>query len=641
MRRQKPPPRLSVSEWSDAHRYLSAEASAEPGKWSTARAEYQRGIMDAIAQPDVREVVVKKSAQIGWTEILANVIGYHIHQSPSPILLVQPTLELGEAFSKDRLAPMLRDTPVLRDAVADPKSRSTGSTLLHKSFEGGHLTIAGANSPASLASRPIRVLLCDEVDRYPPSAGAEGDPVSISRARCKTFWDRKILLGSTPTIAGHSRIEAAFGESDRRYFWVPCPHCGECQVIRWQAVRWDGDDPDTARLHCVGCGVGWTDPERWAAVRRGEWRASAPFRGVAGFAVSELYSTWVRLAETVAAFQAAQRGGPSQMRVFVNTALGETWQERGEAPDWERLIERREAYRLGTVPAGAVVLTAGVDVQRDRLECDIWAWGPGYTSWLVETTALYGDPTAADVWADLRELLDRTWPGAEGDALRVAKIGVDTGGTDTQATYRALRAWHDPRVVPLKGVEGWNRTTPVSGPTTVDVTAGGRKLARGLKLWTVAVSTLKAEFYRLLWLSRGDGVGYPPGWVHLPEGLDAEAVKQLVAEQLVTVNDRRGFARQEWRKLRDRNERLDCRNYARAALSVLGADRYGDRFWSMWKRPAPSPETEVLSPASITVSPAAILDAPAPVPPVSRPPAPPAAPVRRVGRSSYLGRIGR
>lgn len=641
MRRQKPPPRLNVSQWSDAHRHLSAEASAEPGKWSTARAEYQRGIMDAIARPDVREVVVKKSAQIGWTEILANVIGYHIHQSPAPILLVQPTLELGEAFSKDRLAPMLRDTPVLRDAVADPKSRSSGSTLLHKSFEGGHLTIAGANSPASLASRPIRILLCDEVDRYPPSAGAEGDPVSISRARCKTFWDRKILLGSTPTIAGHSRIETAYAESDQGYFWVPCPHCGEHQVLRWQAVQWDGDDAETARLHCTSCGAGWTDGERWAAVGRGEWRASAPFRGVAGFAISELYSTWVRLSETVGAFLAAKRGGPGQLRVFVNTALGETWQERGEAPDHERLIERREAFPLGTVPSGAIVLTAGVDVQRDRLECDVWGWGPGYESWLIESTALHGDPAAQDVWSDLRELLDRTWPSADGDPVRVAKVGVDTGGTDTQATYRALRAWADPRVVPLKGVDGWNRSVPVSGPTNVDVTADGRKLKRGLKLWTVAVSTLKAEFYRLLWLSRGDGVGYPPGWVHLPEGLDAEAVKQLVSEQLVTVNDRRGFARQEWRKLRDRNERLDCRNYARAALSVLGADRYGERFWAMWKRPAPA-EPEPLP----IGSPAAALDAPPAPVPAPRPVAPgapsvPAAPVRRVGRSSYLGRIGR
>lgn len=629
MKRQKPPPRLTVSQWADANRYLSPEASAEPGRWSTARAEYQRGLMDALSDPAVTEVVVMKSAQVGYTEVLGNIVGFFMAQDPAPILVVQPTVEMGEAWSKDRLAPMLRDSPALRDVVADPKSRSSGSTLLHKTFEGGHLTIAGANSAASLASRPIRLVLFDEVDRYPASAGAEGDPVTLGRKRTATFWNRKVLLGSTPTVAGRSRIETAYEGSDKRRFWVPCPRCGEHQVLRWQRVRWDGDDPATAAYHCAGCEAGWSDGERWAAVRLGEWRAEAPFRGVAGFHVNELVSPWRRLAETVQDFLDAKRGGVEMMKAWVNTALGETWQERGEAPDWERLLERRETFPLGVVLVGAVVLTAGVDVQRDRLECDIWAWGPGYESWLVETTALHGDPAAPEVWADLRELLDRTWPAADGgDGMRVAKIGVDTGGTDTQATYRALRAWADPRVVPLKGKEGWNRTVPVSGPTSVDVTAGGRKLRRGLKLWTVAVNTLKSEFYQQLWLSRGDGVGYPPGWVHLPEGLEAEAVKQLVAEQLVAVNDRRGFARQEWRKLRDRNERLDCRNYARAALSVLGADRYGDRFWAMWRRPASAPEP---SPAGPDTTPA---------PPVPRLPAPPP-PARRVGRSSYLGRIGR
>ena len=648
MRRQKPPPRLSVSEWSDAHRYLSAEASAEPGRWHTDRAEYQRGILDAVSDPVVETVVVMSSSQVGKTEIINNLCGYHIDQDPAPTLVIQPTVEMAEAWSRDRLAPMLRDTPVLRDKVGDARSRDSGNTLRQKTFPGGHLTVAGANSPASLAARPIRIFCADEVDRYPPSAGTEGDPVSLGIKRTTTFWNRKIILVSTPTIAGSSRIAAAYAESDQRRYWVPCPECKEMQALRWENVRWDGDDASTAAYHCSECGAAWTDGQRWASVRRGEWRASAPFRGTAGFALSELYSSWRRIPQTVQDFLDAKRGGVERLKAFVNTALGEVWQERGEAPDWERLIERREAFPLGTVPAGAVVLTAGVDVQRDRLECDVWGWGPGYESWLVETTALHGDPTGPEVWADLRELLDRTFPTAEGDAVRVAKIGVDTGGTDTQATYRALRAWADPRLVPCKGVDGWNRSVPVSGPTNVDVTAGGRKLKRGLKLWTVAVSTLKAEFYRLLWLSRGDGVGYPPGWVHLPEGMDAEAVKQLVSEQLVTVNDRRGFARQEWRKLRDRNERLDCRNYARAALSVLGADRYGDRFWSMWKRPrafesnahAPAePDAlPVASPvAALDASPVAVPVAPSP----PRPTAPPAAPVRRVGRSSYLGRIGR
>lgn len=544
----------------------------------TSRAEYQRGIMDAVSDPAVETVVVMKSAQVGWTEIVNNVVGFHVHQDPAPILVVQPTVEMAEAWSKDRLAPMLRDSPALRGLVASPKARDSGNTLLHKTFPGGHLTIAGANSAAGLASRPIRLVLFDEVDRYPPSAGSEGDPITLGTKRTTTFWNRKVLMGSTPTIAGVSRIEAAYEASDRRRLWVPCPHCGHEQVLRWECVRWTDDDPDTAAYHCGECGAGWSDAERWRAVRRGEWRAEAEFRGVAGFHVNELCSTWVRLRDTVAAFLAAQ-GRPEMMKAWRNTALGETWQERGDAPDWERLAERREPFPMGEVPAGAVVLTAGVDVQDDRLECDVWGWAPGFTSWLVDHIVLPGSPRDAAVWDRFAEVMARNWPRGEHETLRIESACVDTGGRDTAAVYGHLRRLHDSRIRAVKGVDGWNRAQPVQGPTSVDARIGGKRLRRGLRLWTVSVSTWKADLYRRLWLTRGDGAGYPAGWVHLPQGVDGEWVKQLVSEQLRTVKDRRGFARQEWAKLRDRNEALDCAVYARAALCLLGADRYGDRFW--------------------------------------------------------------
>jgi phage terminase large subunit GpA-like protein len=569
---------MTVSEWADAHRVLSAEASAEPGKWTTARAEYQRGIMDAVSDPSVHTVVVMKSAQVGWTEIVNNICGFHIHQDPAPLLVVQPTVEMAEAWSKDRLAPMLRDSPALRGRVSNPKSRDSGNTLLHKAFPGGHITMTGANSAAGLASRPIRIVLFDEVDRYPPSAGSEGDPITLGMKRTATFWNRKVLMGSTPTLAGVSRIEAAYQGSDRRRYWVPCPHCGERQVMAWDGVRWDGDDPETAAYHCAECGAAWTDAERWRAVRRGEWRAEGEFRGIAGFHVNELCSTWRRLSETVADYLAA-RGRPEMLKAWKNTALGETWQERGDAPDWERLIERREDYAMGAVPDGAVVLTAGVDVQDDRLEVDVWGWGAGLTSWLVDHIVLPGSPRDAAVWDAFAEVMAREWPRSGGDALRIERACVDTGGRDTAAVYGHIRRLHDSRVAAVKGVDAWGRTQPVQGPTFVDAQVGGRKLRRGLRLWTVSVSTWKADLYRRLWLTRGDGAGYPPGWVHIPAGVDAEWVKQLVAEQLHTVKDRRGFARQEWAKLRDRNEALDCAVYARAALWLLGADRYGERFW--------------------------------------------------------------
>jgi phage terminase large subunit GpA-like protein len=597
-----PPPKLTVSQWSDRNRILSPEGSAEPGRWSTARAEYQRGIMDAFSDPAIEVVVVMKSAQVGYTEMIGNVVGYHVDQDPAPMLMVQPTIEMGEAWSKDRFAPMLRDTPSLADRVAPSRARDSGNTLLHKSFPGGHISIAGANSPASLASRPIRVVLLDEVDRYPASAGQEGDPITLARKRTATFWNRKILMGSTPTVDGVSRIQAAFDASDRRRFWVPCPHCDQLQTLQWVNVRWTDDDATSALYHCIGCGAGWRDSARWQAVRKGEWRAEGVFKKTAGFHISELYSPWRKLEDTVGDFLAA-KARPEMLKAWKNTALGEVWQEQGEAPDWERLIERREPFLMGVVPRGAVVLTAGVDNHNDRLELAVWAWAPGYESWLVDTKFIYGHPGENAVWDELAETLGRQWPCEGGGHLRIAKIGIDTGGSYTSAVYGQIRRLRDPRIVPLKGIDGWNRATPVSGPTLVDVLENGKKLKKGLRLWTVSVSTFKGDLYRRLWLGRGDGIGFPSGWVHLSQGTDAEQVKQLVAEQLVTVKDRRGFARMEWHKLRDRNEQLDMCVYARAALSVMGSDRYGDRFWGRMRKPShdivvPPPKDKPPTPAA-------------------------------------------
>lgn len=581
--RLRPPPKLTVSEWADRYRELSAEASAEPGRWRTARAAYQREVMDAISDPAIEVVVAKFSSQVGKTEILLNGVGYHIDRDPAPILVLLPTLTMADAWSAERLSPMLRDSAVLADRIPPARSRDSGNTTLHKSFRGGHITLTGANSPASLSSRPIRILVCDEVDRYPANAGSEGDPLALAMKRTSTFWNRKVVLASSPLLEGSSRIDAAYQRSDQRRYWVPCPHCSEMQTLAWQHVQWSDEDPSTARYHCSGCGAGWTDQERWRAVNdsRAAWRADRPGGKVAGFHLSELYSPWRTLQQTVSDFLEARKTTEG-LQVFWNTSLGETWQDRGEAPDHERLIERRETLEQGVVPEGAVVLTAGVDNQSApaRLEVYVWAWGPGFESWLVHQETIDGSPADDETWDNLAEVLDRDWPRAEGGSMRIAKAGVDTGGNYTAAVYVQIRRLRDPRIIPMKGVDGWNKSSPIVGPTFIDVTHNGVKLKKGLRLWTVAVSTYKLDLYRRLWLGRGDGVGYPPGWVHLPEWLDGAAVKQLVAEQLVTIKKRSGFARNEWKQIGP-NEALDCAVYARAALAVHGADRYGDRFWSL------------------------------------------------------------
>jgi phage terminase large subunit GpA-like protein len=584
-----PPPDLSISEWADVERRLSSEASAEPGPWRTDRAEYQRGIMDAISDPGIETVVIMSSAQIGKTEILGNTVGFHIHHDPAPIMVVMPTERDAETWSKDRFSPMARDTPCLRGRISDPRSRDGNNKILHKKFPGGHLTVVGANAPSGLASRPIRILLCDEVDRYPFSAGAEGDPVSLARKRTVTFWNRKIVLVSTPTIKGASRIETAFHGSDRRRYWVPCPDCNERQVLVWSQVHWDKTPdgthrPGTARYECIHCRAHWSDARRWAAIRKGEWRAEVPFKGTAGFHLNEIYSSWVRLESMVLAFLSAKDGGDEAMKTFVNTSLGETWQESGEAPDWQRLYERREDWQIGTVPPGGLFLTAGADVQKDRIEVSIWAWSRGVRSWLIDHVVLAGGPASAMTWAALDELLGRTWPHASGAQLGLAKFAIDTG-YEAPAVYAWARRAGFAQVAPVKGVEGFNRAAPVVGPTFVDVTEGGKKLRRGARLWTIAVATFKSETYRYLRLvpptdeEIAAGAEHPAGYVHLPRGAEAEWVKQLVAEQLVTIKTKRGFARLEWQKLRERNEVLDCRVYARAAAWIAGADRWTEAKW--------------------------------------------------------------
>jgi phage terminase large subunit GpA-like protein len=571
----RPPPRLTVSEWADRYRVLSSEASAEPGKWSTSRAEYQRGIMDATSDPTIEQVVVIKSAQVGWTEILNNVAGYHMHQDPSPILVVQPTVEMGETWSKDRLAPMLRDTPELRAIAAAPRSRDTASTLLRKEFPGGQMAIAGANSAASLASRPVRVLLMDEVDRYPFSAGSEGDPVSLAIKRTSNFWNRRILLGSTPTITGQSRIERAFEASDKRRYFVPCPHCDETQTLVWGQVRWTEGNPASARYHCASCGAAWTDAERWNGIRHadqlgGGWRATAPFKGIAGFHINELYSPWRRLADTVGDYEAA-RTAPETLKVWVNTALGETWQETGEAPDAKALHGRRGKWRTGTIPAGGLFIAGAADVQGDRIEWDVWAFGIGLSMWLIDSGVILGQPTDMATWRALTEVTERQYPDAAGRKWTIDAFGCDSGYL-SQEVYRWV-ATHPlgGKIFALDG-RGGPSLPAIGSPRKVDVDYQGRKVGAAL-LWPVGTHALKLSHYAAVKraINGPDESGiYPAGTMHLPDDVDETYCRQLVSEFLAVVKVRSGHNRTEWRRIvGTRNERLDTAVYARALAHHL------------------------------------------------------------------------
>lgn len=569
-----PPPKWTISQWADNRRKLSGEAAAEKGQWRTSRAEYQREPMDALNDPNVRQVVMMTSAQVGKTEIVLNAIGYYVDFDASPIMVVQPNQHMGEAFSKDRVAPMIRDTPSLRVKVADPRSRDSGNTTLHKRFPGGHLTIAGAESPASLASRPIRIVLLDEVDRYPASAGSEGDPVGLAIKRTNNFWNRKIMLVSTPTVKGFSRIEREWERSDKRRFHVPCPHCGAMHVLRWGNVVWSektpaGGDPSKAVLQCPECGKFITNAQKNVAVSKGRWIATAPFSGIAGFHLWEAYSPWRRLGEIAQDFLAA-KADPATLQVWVNTSLGETWEDGGESVGEHELLERCEPYPEGVdVPGRGLVLTAGIDTQPDRLEVEVVAWAGGEESWSVDYHVIHGDPdipegTQGSPWTDLTDYLRKTWRHEAGASMVVEAACIDTGGSNTSSVYEYVKRHRGDRVFGVKG-QGGEGIPIVGNPARK---RSGKKTKRPIDLYMVGVDQAKSLIMRRLKI---DSPG--PGYCHFPAGRSIEYFRQLTAEKLITRYVK-GFPRREWKKQdKARNEALDCRVYALAAL-ILRAPQF-------------------------------------------------------------------
>lgn len=552
-----PPPKLTVAEWADRYRYLSREASAEAGKFRTDRAPYQRGILEACSDPLIEQVVVMSSAQVGKTEVELNVAGFYIDQDPAPILVVLPTVKPdAEAWSTDRLAPMLRDTPRLRGKVKNPRAKDSGNKILHKIFPGGHITLVGANSPSGLASRPIRVALFDEIDRFPPSAGTEGDPVSLGVKRTSTFWNRKIVKVSTPTIKDFSRIEADWKLSDQRHYHVPCSQCAATQVLEWKQLKWESGAPDTARYECAHCHVLIDEERKHIMLAGGAWIAANPGSRIAGFHLNALYSPWARWGELARDFLEA-KDNPERLRVFVNTVLGEPWEERGEQPKAGDLMNRREKF-AAEVPAGVGILTAGIDVQGDRLELAVYGWGAGEESWLIGHHRIYGDPDQAEVWQLLEVLLTKTYAHESGAELRVRACCIDSGAF-THAVYRYVRPRQSRSVHAIKG-RSQHGTSLIGRPSKVN--------KHGVRVWPLGVDTAKDVLFKRL--ARG---APGPGYVHFGvpgvDGGDDEFLQQFGAEKVVS-RFFKGVRIREYKKVRDRNEAIDLYCYALAALYTLG-----------------------------------------------------------------------
>lgn len=562
-----PPQRMTLSEWSDEFAFMSAESAAQDGKWTTL--PYQKGLMDAMTDPAVEMIVVQKSARVGYTKCLNNLVGYHMHQDPCPIMLVQPTVEDAEGYSKEEIAPMLRDTPALKGLVTESSSKDANNTILAKSFPGGVLSVVGANSPRGFRRVSRRIVLFDEVDGYPLSAGAEGDQIKLGAKRAEYYWNRKIVAGSTPTVKGVSKIERLFLDTDQRRYFVPCPHCGEMQFFKWSGIKWPKDDPASAYYVCEHNGCVIQHSEKYAMIERGEWRATAKAKrpGLVGFHIWAAYSyspngTWGQLATEFV----ESKGDKELLKTFVNTALGEVWEDQaGEGAAWESLYARMEPYKILTVPMGGLVLTAGVDTQDNRLAVKVKAWGAGEESWLIYWTELYGDPAGDQVWKDLDEVLQMEFEHASGRTMRITATAVDSGGHHTQRVYAYARDRKEQNVIAVKGSSTPGQ--PVRGkPSAVDIDHKGRKIKGGAEVWFVGTDTAKALIYARMRTTDGAGK------MHFPIGLDEAYFRGLTAEKKVTKLVK-GFARQEWVKTYNRNEPLDCEVYALAAAYHAGIQR--------------------------------------------------------------------
>lgn len=507
--------------------------------------------MDAYHEDGIDTIVFMKSAQVGATEILNNILGYTMDCDPGPWLILQPTLEMGSAWSKDRLAPMLRDTQSLVELVSDKRSRESDNTILHKKFPGGHLTVAGANSPASLASRPIRGVLADEVDRYPASAGTEGDPLALAFKRTTTFWNKKRYVCSTPTIAGISRIEAAFAESDQRFYWVPCPECGEHQVLKWANVQWPKDKPELADYVCDHCGAVIPHTKKGQMLRGGEWRATQETRKIAGFHISELYSPWVTWAQMAVEFLEAKKHTQT-LKTWTNTALGQVWTEQGDELSADRIYSRATSY--DKAPEWVLCVTCAVDVQGDRIEIDSKGWGLDHESATLSHDVFYGDPGRLELWKRLDQHLATRFETDDGRQLPVACTVIDSGGHYTDAVYRYVAKKAGRRVFAIKGV---------GGPGRPIVDRPGRKNKHNVQVFPVGVDTAKEELFGRLQI---DTPG--PGFCHFPDSLDEEYFLQLAAEKRIQTNVR-GVPTYKWVKVRRRNEAWDLNVYQIAAVALL------------------------------------------------------------------------
>lgn len=577
----RPEPLLSVSEWADRNRLLDSRSSAMPGRYRTAVTPFLKEIMDNLGEySEVEEVICMKGAQLGVTEAGLNWIGYTIDISPCPMLFVEPTKDVMELVSKTRVQPMLDSTPNLVRKVKPSRSRDSGNTLTKKEFPGGILRMAGANSAASLRNMPVKRLVLDEVDAYPMDLDGEGNPIDLARKRTATFAKRKIFILSTPTTKGLSVIEPLFEATDMRYYFVPCPHCGSMQHLVWEQLKYVYDKKTKhvkeVYYECIDCRQKIEEREKTKMLAAGRWIATAPDnenKKRAGYHVNSMYSPlgWLSWSDMIVEWEDAQ-GDEPKLKTFYNTSLGLTYEAKGDKPEWQALFDKREDWAINTLPSNDIAfLTAGVDIQKDRIELEIVGWAKGKISYSISYRVLNGYAYHGEVWQKLSAVLNEVWTRPDGLSMPVRMMCVDSGSFTTEV-YDFCARYPASRVVPTKGKD--SQQTIISAPKAVNVTRKNKPIGQ-TKVWHVGVSLLKSELYGFLRVDKGEN-----GYCHFPQHGE-EYFKGLLSEELLTVKQKSGRTVQQWVKRYTRNEPLDCRIYARAAAHMVGMDSFNDLQWQM------------------------------------------------------------
>lgn len=571
--------KVSCDIWADENIVLSSENSAEPGPWRTSRTPYLREILECLSPTNpAQRISFSKGVQIGATTAGIIAMLTYVDTDPAPIMYVLPTINMAEEFSKDKLQPMIDNSQSLAKKIRPAGEKGSGNTILGKRYPGGYIALAGANSAATLRMKSIRVLILDEVDAYPKNLDGEGSPISLAEKRTVSYtYKKKIFKLSTPTVLNASAITTEYEKTDQRKFHVPCPHCDEYQELLFARLFWKEGEPGAAVYRCEHCGEIIQERHKSRMLNRGKWVSTFPERRndiEVGFHLSTMYSVWYKWVDIAAEYELAiteqkNNKDDNRLKTFTNTVLGEPYAEVGDVPDWEKLYLRREGYKKNIPNENCLILTAGIDVQHDRVELEIVGWGMDKRSWSVDYRVFRGKFSEEDVKSKIRELMDEEFTREDGLIMPIHKFCIDSSDQTTDVYEFCNSVDHD-RMHPIKGVE--TQTFIYGAPVHVNRTPAGKAFG-SLMRYNLGVSILKKELYNNLKkpLPEGDKIG-PPGYCHFPE-YPEDYFKGITAEsqQTVLVN---GYPKQKWIRNFQQNEPLDCRNYARAAMDISGYGAY-------------------------------------------------------------------